>query len=150
MKNLGRIFAIALLGASAPARAQETLPVARITIYPGDPIIEQMLDDRPFNLTPGTETVYARRRDALIGKIARRTLLPGQPIPMIAIDNPRIVTIGAQIKILFIEDGLQIVAYGIAQQAGGVGDFIRVRNQDSGIFISGRIQSDGSVRVGEG
>ena len=88
--------------------------------------------------------------EAVIGKIARRTLLPGQPIATIAVDNPRIVTIGAQLKIIFSEPGMQIVAYGIAQQAGGIGDVIRVRNQDSGLFVSGRAQADGSIHVSEG
>ncbi|QGM97913.1 flagellar basal body P-ring formation chaperone FlgA [Methylocystis parvus] len=142
--------ASAALCAITPAGAQETLPVARLTIYPGDVIAEAMLDERALGLAPGSEALYARTRDKLIGKVARRTLLPGQPIPAIAVDNPRIITIGAQIKMVFLEDGLQIVAYGVAQQAGGVGDLIRVRNQDSGLFVSGRVQSDGSVRVGEG
>jgi len=140
----------AVIAHAAHAAAQEKLPVARITIYPGDVITESMLDERAYAPAPGSELLYARARDALIGKVARRTLLPGQAIPTIAIDNPRIVNVGAQIKIVFQENGLQIVAYGVAQQAGAVGDLIRVRNQDSGLFISGRIQSDGSVRVGEG
>lgn len=142
--------ALAAVFAIAQANAQEKLPVARIAIYPGDMIAESMLDERAYGLAPGSEALYARSRDMLVGKVARRTLLPGQPIPAIAVDNPRIVNVGAQIKIVFLEDGLQIVAYGIAQQAGGIGDFVRVRNQDSGLFISGRVQSDGSVRVGEG
>lgn len=144
------IFAALATVAATQATAQEKLPVARVTIYPGDVIAESMLDERAYGLAPGSEPLYARARETLIGKIARRTLLPGQPIPTIAIDNPRVVNVGAQIKIVFSEDGLQIVAYGIAQQAGAIGDLIRVRNQDSGLFVSGRIQSDGSVRVGEG
>lgn len=141
---------LALLAAAPVAQAQETLPVARVTIYPGDAISEAMLDIRPYGVARGSESLYAHSREALIGKVARRTLLPGQPIPLIAVDNPRIVAIGAQIKIVFAEGGLEIVAYGIAQQPGAIGDLIRVRNQDSGVFITGRVQSDGSVRVGEG
>ncbi|WP_457797731.1 flagellar basal body P-ring formation chaperone FlgA [Methylocystis sp. S23] len=145
-----RLVALATVAGLAQAAAQEKLPVARVVIYPGDMIAESMLDERAYALAPGSEPLYARARETLVGKVARRTLLPGQPIPAIAIDNPRIVHVGAQIRIVFFEEGLQIVAYGVAQQPGGVGDFIRVRNQDSGLFISGRIQSDGSVRVGEG
>jgi len=140
---------VALLLGRATANA-ESFPVARVTIYPGDTISDALLDERSYALARGSEAVYALSRDAVIGKVARRTLLPGQPIPNIAIDNPRIVTVGAQIKIVFSEGAMEIVAYGIAQQAGAVGDLIRVRNQDSGLFISGRIQIDGSIRVGEG
>jgi flagella basal body P-ring formation protein FlgA len=139
----------------ADAQAQTTgwaqdFPVARLTVYPGDAISDSMLDERAFAFPPGSESHYARPRAAVIGKVARRTLLPGQPIPVVALDNPRIVSLGAQIRIVFMEDGMQIVAFGIAQQSGGVGDLIRVRNQDSGLFVTGRIQADGSVRVGEG
>lgn len=134
----------------AGAQAQEVFPVARVTIYPGDRITEAMLDESANAVAPDSEAHYIRSRDGLIGKVARRTLLPRQPIPVMAVDNPRIVIVGTQVKIIFAEAGLHIVTYGIAQQAGGVGDVIRVRNQDSGLFISGRVQSDGSIRVGEG
>lgn len=145
---------IALMAAAlftAPAWAGDIrLPVPRVTIYPGDRIAEMMLEEKIVALAAGTEALVATTADALIGKIARRTLLPGQPIATIAIDNPRLVTIGAQVKIVFSEPGMQIVAYGIAQQAGAIGDFIRVRNQDSGLFVSGRVQADGSILVSEG
>lgn len=132
------------------AQAQEAFPVPRVTIYPGDRITDAMLDDRTDVVAHEAEPLYIRARDGLIGKVARRTLLPRQPIPVMAVDNPRLVVIGAQVKMIFVEAGMQIVTYGIAQQAGGVGDLIRVRNQDSGLFVSGRVQSDGSIRVGEG
>ncbi len=86
----------------------------------------------------------------LLGRVAKRTLLPGKPILPIAVDSPRLVTIGSQVKIVFDEAGLTIVAYGAALQAGAIGDLIRVRNQDSGLVVSGRMQPDGSIRVGEG
>lgn len=143
------IVAFACASASG-GRAQELFPVARVTIYPGDRITDAMLEERADAVARETEALYIRSRDGLIGKVARRTLLPHQPIPLIAVDNPRIVTVGAQVKVIFAESGLHIVTYAIAQQAGGVGDIIRVRNQDSGLFISGRVQSDGSIRVGEG
>lgn len=146
-----RMILAALLAAGAGvAQAQESLPVARVTIYPGDAITEHMLDERTGAVAPDSQGFYIRSRAGLIGKVARRTLLPGQPIPVLAVDNPRLVAVGAQVKIVYAEGGLHIVTFGIAQQAGGVGELIRVRNQDSGLFISGRVQSDGSVRVGEG
>ncbi|MEK4033522.1 flagellar basal body P-ring formation chaperone FlgA [Methylocystis sp. IM3] len=149
--TLSRCLLAALLATGAGvAQAQESFPVARVTIYPGDAITKQMLDARVGAVAPESQGFYMRTREGLVGKVARRTLLPGQPIPVIAIDNPRLVAVGAQVKIVYAEGGLHIVAYGIAQQAGGVGDVIRIRNQDSGLFLSGRVQSDGSVRVGEG
>ncbi len=139
-----------LLFAAATHADERVLPVARIVIYPGDPIGEQMIEDKSMFLAPGNEALIAKTKSAVIGKVARRTLLPGEAIPLIAVDNPHVIILGAQVKIVFAESGMQIVAYGVAQQAGAVGDIVRVRNQDSGRFVSGRVQPDGSVRVSEG
>lgn len=150
MKRRALVFIFLAVAATAAAQTPgptQDYPVARVTIYPGDVISEAMLGDRAYTPPPGAESHYARARDALLGKVARRTLLPGQLIPVASVDNPRIVTVGAQIKIVFSEGGLEIVAYGVAQQSGGLGDLIRVRNQDSGLFVSGRVQADGSVLI---
>ncbi|MCC3244643.1 flagellar basal body P-ring formation chaperone FlgA [Methylocystis sp. WRRC1] len=133
------------------ARAQESqVPVPRVTIYPGDQITDQVLEEKNYRLPNGADALVFLSRTGLVGKVARRTLLPGQPIPTIAVDNPHVVKVGAQVRIVFSEGGMQITTYGVAQQAGAVGDVIRVRNQESGLFISGRVQSDGSILVSEG
>jgi flagella basal body P-ring formation protein FlgA len=126
------------------------VPTARITIYPGDRIDESMLEDVEVSLDSASQKGVIESRNELVGKVARRTLLPGQAIPSIAVENPRLVKIGAQVKIMFSEDGLVITALGMALQAGSVGDLVRVRNQDSGLMVNGVVQSDGTIRVSEG
>ncbi len=144
-------LALLMILTCGPLRAEERLlPVARMTIYPGDHINDGLIEERAFSLNAIPAGVAIESRDQLIGKVARRTLLPGKPISPAAVDNPKIVVIGAEVKIIFSEDGLEIVASGMAMQAGAVGDRIRVRNQDSGLIVSGRILYDGSVRVSEG
>ncbi len=124
------------------------LPVPVAVIYPGEVIRESMLVERPFGVGSGGSV--AETKNALVGKVARRTLLPDQPIPPIAVDAPKVVSINAQVKIVFDEGGMVIIAYGSALQPGAVGDLIRVRNQDSGLVVTGRVQADGSIRVSEG
>lgn len=136
-----------LVGASAQERMLPT-PVA--VIYPGEVIRESMIGERAFGAGGRAESAVVDSKGALIGKVARRTLLPDRPIPLFAVDSPKVVVVNAQVKIVFEETGLMIVAYGAALQAGGVGDLIRVRNQDSGLVVTGRVQADGSVRVSEG
>jgi flagella basal body P-ring formation protein FlgA len=123
-------------------------PVPAVTIYPGDTIKESWLTEREIS----AESLAVRgavldSRQAIIGKMARRTLLPGMPIFANSVTDPRAVTNGARVKIIFEEGGLSIVTYGSALQAGGVGDVVSVRNLDSGLTVSGTIQPDGSVRV---
>jgi flagella basal body P-ring formation protein FlgA len=132
------------------ALAQEVaLPTPRIVIYPGDVIRDDMLADRPAERAAGIGP-FAQTRSQLVGKMARRTLLPGAAIPLAGIDNPRLVANGAEVKLVYAESGLTIVTVGAALQDGAAGDVIKVRNSDSGVTVSGTIQPDGAVRVSGG
>lgn len=134
--------------ASSSLAQERILPVPLAIIYPGDPIRESMLGEKVF--AGGMDGSVVDSKSALLGKVARRTLLPDQPIPSYAVDAPKLVAINAPVRIVFDEGGLVIIAYGSALQAGAVGDLIRVRNQDSGLTVSGKVQPDGSIRVSEG
>jgi len=127
------------------------LPVPNITIYPGDAIRESWLVDRDFSSNPlAVRAGIIDTHDALVGKIARRTLLPGVPIPTTAVSEPRLIVNGARVRIVFVEGGMTITTYGAALQAGGAGDIVSIRNLDSGLTVSGVVQPDGSVRVSGG
>jgi flagella basal body P-ring formation protein FlgA len=139
------------VAAHTGARADDrSAPTPKAVIYPGEIITDDRLEDRTIAPEEGIATKIILSRQELIGKVARRTLLPGDTISLASVDNPRLVKIGANVRIIFIEGGLQITATGVAQQAGALGDMIRVRNQDSGLFVAGQVQADGSVQVGDG
>ena len=108
-----------------------------------------MLADLPDGVAKAAG-VFAETRSAVIGKMSRRTLLPGQAIPLAAVDNPRLVVNGAEVKLVYIEGGLTIVTVGAALQDGAAGDIVKVRNGDSGVTVSGVVQPDGAVRVSGG
>jgi len=152
MMGFLRLFASALAaflcGLSSLSAEERMLPVPVAVIYPGEIIRESMLVERAFAV--GASGSVTETKSALVGKVARRTLLPDQPIPPIAVDAPKVVSVNAPVKIVFDEGGMVIIAYGAALQAGAIGDLIRVRNQDSGLVVSGRVQADGSIRVSEG
>jgi len=152
MKSLAQIaLAVVAFGFAAGqgARAQERiLPVPAITIYPGDTINESMLKDRTFPENYRYRTAVVESPRVLAGKMARRTLLPGEPIPMNAVDDPKLVTRGTQAQIVFEEGGLSIMGVGIPLQSGTLGETIQVKNVDSGRIITGRVQADGRIRIG--
>lgn len=137
------------LAPTRAALAQDGAPTPRVVIYPGDIIHEDLLTDLPAGTAKGAES-FAQTHAAVVGKMARRTLLPGAPIPMAGVDNPRLVTNGGEVQLVYVEGGLTIVTVGAAMQDGAAGDVIRVRNSDSGITISGAVQPDGTVRVSGG
>ncbi|MGB8279231.1 MAG: flagellar basal body P-ring formation chaperone FlgA [Methylovirgula sp.] len=142
-------IAAAVSVAPLAAAPNNVLPVPAVTIYPGDRIQESFLVDREFSdETSALRGAVINSRLALVGKLARWTLLPGVPIPMNAVSEPNAISNGARVRVVFEQDGLDIETYAIALQAGSVGQVISVRNPDSGTTISGIVQADGSVRVG--
>ena len=124
------------------------VPVPRITLYPGDVIVNEMLIDR--KIAPGSPKAGAvfETRDAVLGKVARRTLFANQPIPVNGIRDPYAITQGSPVLIVYEAGGLIITARGTALQSGGAGDPVSVRNVSSGAIIIGTARADGSVRVG--
>jgi len=142
--RIASIAALMMMG-FLPVQAGEAIPVPALTIYPGDVIRDTMLANHEGEAPIGFVTV----RSALVGKVAKRTLLPGRAIPLNSVDDPKAVVNGTRVKIIFEEGGLSISTYAIALQSGSIGDLIRVRNLDSGLTISGVIQADGSVRISD-
>jgi flagella basal body P-ring formation protein FlgA len=150
------IFAAGLwLTAGLAAAAQDlgapdlAPPTPRVVIYPGDIIADDMLSDLPAD-TPRGAGPFAETRSAVIGKMARRTLLPGAAIPLAGVDVPRLVVNGAEVNLVFIDGGLSISTVGMALQDGAAGDSVKVRNDDSGVTVTGVVQPNGAVRVSGG
>lgn len=135
---------------AAPSSAQEDLvPTPKAVIYPGDLILDAMLIDAPNPARDGSGP-FVNSRSLIVGKAARLTLLPGHAIPFSGVSNRKLVSNGAEVKLVFSEDGLVITTTGSALQDGSIGDVVRVRNDDSGVTVSGAVQPDGSVRVSGG
>jgi len=146
-----RGLALALAaGLASPAFAEDFLaPTPKLVIYPGDVIVEEALTDAPLSGTLQNGPI-ALSHDQLVGKMSRRTLLPGRPIPLAAIDNPRVVRSGGEVTLVYLDGPLTITTVGAALQDGGAGDLIKVRNADSGVTVVGRLRPDGSVLVSGG
>jgi flagella basal body P-ring formation protein FlgA len=135
-----------VVGLTAAAAEVVQLPVPKITIYPGDVLSGEMLDMKSIRLLDGSVPI-ARSQEAALGKVARRTLIAGKPIPMAYLGDPQVVSQGKSVRLMFSEGGLTISGVGLALQPGGVGDTISIRNVDSGAVIRGVVEPDGSIRI---
>ena len=141
------LFAAACATASS---AQEALvPTPKAVIYPGDIILDEMLVDVP-NVARDGSGPFVTSRSLIVGKAARLTLLPGHAIPFSGVSNRKLVSNGAEVNLVFSEGDLLIMTTGSALQDGSIGDIVRVRNDDSGVTVSGAVQPDGSVQVSGG
>lgn len=137
----------ALLVLTISNLAAGDLPVPRITVYPGDIVRDEHVTEQRFARTAMPRIAVYETRDAIVGKVARRTLLPGQPIPVNAVREPDTVSQGKPVLIVFQSGGLTITTQAVPLQSGGIGDIVSVRNADSGTTVKGIVQADGSVRV---
>lgn len=138
-----------LVGGTQPGMAEAlVLPVPTVTIYPGDVITDSMIKERNFPENFRARSAVVETPLALIGKVARRTLLPGEAIPSNAVDEAKIVTRGVATQVVFEENGLTITTMGTPLQSGSLGEQIRVRNTDTGRIILGVVQADGRIRIG--
>jgi flagellar basal body P-ring formation protein FlgA len=141
------VWALVVLAVRPGLAAELVLPVPMVTIYPGEVIIDELLSERAFIAhTVARATVFDGRQE-IIGKVARRTLLQGQPILISAVREAYLVTQGKPVLLVFEAGGLTITSNALALQNGGSGDVVSVRNIDSGVTITGTIATDGSVRV---
>ena len=133
------------LGPAQAAPEAIMLPVPAVTLYPGDVISDAHLVDRAFR---SAARVSIDNRLAIVGKVARRTLLPGQPIPLNAVDDAKVVRRGVPTQVVFRESDLVITGIVEPMASGSVNEMVKARNPDTGLMVVGVVQADGTIRVG--
>lgn len=140
----------ALLCGPAYAEDHKVMSVPAQTIFAGQVIRADMLVERSFAPNMMNGAGFVESGMALVGQVARRTLLPGQPVPTNAVEGPKPVSRGAVVKVIVEDTGLTIISYGTSLESGNAGALVRVRNLDTGVVITGIVQPDGSVRIDNG
>ncbi len=150
-KLLGMGTVIALFfpnaGMAFDAGMGAVFPAVKVTVYAGDAITAEMISLQPAAGRLSGLGAVATDKQSLIGKIARRTLLPGQPTPLNAIREPFAVLQGKTVSLIFQSGNITITGVGLAMESGSAGDIVNARNPDSGVVIRGVIQADGSLRA---
>lgn len=143
-------LASSLMGGAAMADEPIRLPVPATVIYPGDVIKDELIIERAFAPNMQGVAAFIGDRASAVGRTARRMLAPGQPMPINALEDRKVISRGSMVKVV-VEDGmLTIVTYASSLQAGGPGALIQLRNVDTGVIIRGVVQEDGSVRIQNG
>lgn len=149
MRGLAAVLLI-LASVRCAVAEEKRLPVPAVSIRAGELIRDDMITERAFAPSLLGVAMFIEGRQILVGRMARRALLPGQPIPSNAVEDPWTVARGAQVKVVVEDSGLSIVTYGSAMQSGAPGALIPVRNTDTGVIIRGVVQPDGTVKVMDG
>ncbi|MGO9485848.1 MAG: flagellar basal body P-ring formation chaperone FlgA [Rhodomicrobium sp.] len=148
LRRLGVAMALCFpAGAFAyDAGGAAVFPALKVTAYPGETITAEMVVLVPA----GHQTVLGNivtEKESLIGKMARRTLMPGLPIPMNALREPYAVHQGKTVSLIFQSGTITITGVAVALESGSTGEIVNARNPDSGTVIRGVVQADGSLRA---
>lgn len=86
---------------------------------------------------------------SILGKEAKRNLYAGRPIRPNDIGPPALIERNQVVSLKFFQGGLLISTEGRALARGGVGDYLRVLNLSSRNTITGRVDKNGAVVVGQ-
>jgi len=151
LKFLFRVVYLLLCvgGFTSPALADRIPFLVPIkTIYPGQVIVATSVGEKLFYIKREAAPLYVSKIEQILGKVARRTLVAGKPIVLSSIVEPVKIERGQSVQMIFSSGALTISSIGVALQAAGIGDVIRLRNVDSGVIVSGRVHEDGHVEIG--
>lgn len=127
---------------------QVTVPLAAVTIYPGDVVKRELLQERTISVRSSLAKSYFTSHEELVGKVAVRVLPTGKAIPLNAVRDPHVFKEGQRVTLNYGDGGLAITGAGQALQPGVVGRTVNVKNLDTGIVVRGEVLADGTVSVG--
>jgi len=136
-----------LVAATGFVAAQETAPVPIRVIYPGETITHASLQDAKLKRGSKLTVDMAASPEEIVGKVTRRTLLPGRTIPLAALRESFLVENGTPVEVRFVSGGMTIATTAVPLQDGAAGDMIKIRNMDSGTTFMGVVLADGTVQV---
>lgn len=149
--STGRIALIALgltaCAAGACATERRSVPVPRVTVYPGEALNEAMLMPKPFRFAAGTLGSYVTEATQVSGRLARRTLVAGRPIALSNLRNEEVVKQGRPVAAIYRSGGLVITTQLLPLQSGEAGQRIQARNADSGRLVFATVRADGSLLI---
>ncbi|WP_134680639.1 flagellar basal body P-ring formation chaperone FlgA [Paracoccus ravus] len=148
----GRFSALAVSGSGTATaihgQARLTVPTLMPSrrIAAGEIISEA--DLALFSIPLSAANIHVLRHgEDILGREAKRNLLPERPIDAQSLTEPRAVRRGMAVTISHLDRGLTLSATGKALQDGAIGDVIRVVNTHSSKTVYGEITGDGKVRT---
>ena len=90
---------------------------------------------------------YANNTSLVAGRIARKRIAAGEPIPLTSLLEPRQVNRGAVVRIEVRDGATRLLLDGRAETSGRTGDLVTVRNPSSGRAFQARVTGTDFVLV---
>jgi flagella basal body P-ring formation protein FlgA len=131
---------------SGRVQAMLELPVPRRAMMPGDILTASDLQWTRLRLGLARGEVVRLAAQA-VGQALRRPLQAGAPIPLADLGRPVIVMKGEPLVLSLEGPGIALTAQAVANEAGGLGERIRVINPYSRAVLDAEITGPGHARV---
>ncbi len=140
--------------------SQSSMPVwARVKVSIGTALLVAGEDIPAGTIIRATEVKEVRARQfpfappsiqspqAIIGKIARRSIPEGQKFVLAALDEPTDITQGDRVRVRVVDGSATLSLDAVAQSSGKKGESILVRNPSTGKNFRAIIDEKGRVTV---
>jgi flagella basal body P-ring formation protein FlgA len=115
-------------------------------ITPGTTITEAFFEKKLVEI-PDLRTEYLRNPEDALGRVARRGFRAGEPLYTEALSEPVLVKSGEMIRLRLERKGIVITSMVKAEQAGRLGQVIRVRNLDFSAVLKAQVTGPAEVRM---
>lgn len=122
------------------------VPMVQRLIRRGQTVEADDVTIAEVRLAPGVRDVVDLADD-VIGKAARRTLRPGQPLQMSDLTEPIIVKKGSLVTVTLKAPGLTLSTMARALEDASIGEAVKVMNSQSKRTIETTVVGPGQVRV---
>jgi flagella basal body P-ring formation protein FlgA len=140
-------LAVAAL-ASVTALAGDRVVALTRVVYPGQAVTLDAMTMVELQRPMAGSDKALREMDALVGKIARKTMLPNRLLFADNFSAPAVIESGQTVAVAFATSTMAITLTAVALESAGIGDTVRVRNRESGRIIFGQVSGDGTIIVG--
>ena len=135
---------------TAAARIDEwrQVPVAKRPVNRGSVIADEDVVMARMNINALPRDAAVSPAD-IIGFEAGRDVASGEPFRQNTLAIPPVIASGSRVILKYQSGLFEATATGVAMEAGGAGQEIKVKNGSSNKIVTGRVIEPGLVRVGE-
>lgn len=123
-----------------------SVPVVRNKVLKGDIITRENISvlERNTRQIKGDVITHI---DELVGKMAKRNILPGNPISARVVSEPVVVKKGYPVAMIYHTPAIRLRTIGIALDEGSKGMLIPVRNTSSGVIVHAEVLDRNVVEI---
>jgi flagellar basal body P-ring formation protein FlgA len=129
----------------AEIKRYQSVPVVNRSIRIGDVLTEDMFTFEKRQVMNSRDTVI--KIDSVIGMQAMRFLSAGQIIQYSDLKKEQVLKKGQMVRAMFGTSDFEVAISAEAQEAGAIGDVVKIKNMDSQKVFAAKVVERGLVRI---